>query len=54
LITQLTEIYEQIEQTQIELKTFENLRDHELTAIPKRLEVKSKDIFFIYFDPEFG
>jgi pre-mRNA-splicing factor CDC5/CEF1 len=39
LVTQLNDIHDQIEQTYVELKTFENLRQHEVTAIPKRLEV---------------
>ncbi len=32
--------FEQIEQTAVELHTFENLRQHEIGAIPKRLEVR--------------
>jgi len=39
LVTQLNDIHDQIEQTFVELKTFENLRQHEISAIPKRLEV---------------
>ena len=39
LIKQLQDISEQIEQTQVECKTFEDLRKHEIGAIPKRLEV---------------
>ena len=36
---QLQEMHEQTEQTVVELKTFENLRDHEVVAVPKRVEV---------------
>lgn len=32
---------EQTEQTQLELQTFNSLKDHETVAIPKRLEVRS-------------
>ena len=39
LIKQLHDIQEQSEQTYVELKTFENLKQHETGAIPKRLEV---------------
>lgn len=38
-VKQIHDVYEQIEQTFVELKTFENLRQHELGAIPKRSEV---------------
>jgi len=37
---QLQEMYEQTEQTVVELKTFENLREHEVIAVPKRVEVR--------------
>lgn len=40
LIKQLHDISEQMEQTSVELKTFDNLRQHEIGAIPKRIEVK--------------
>lgn len=36
---QLQEMHEQIEQTVVEMKTFENLRQHEVIAVPKRVEV---------------
>jgi len=36
---QLQEMHEQIEQTAVEMKTFENLRQHEVIAVPKRVEV---------------
>ena len=36
---QLQEMHEQIEQTVVEMKTFENLREHEVIAVPKRVEV---------------
>lgn len=39
LIKQLHELEEQAEQTQIELNTFQSLKDHETVAIPRRLEV---------------
>ena len=41
LVKQLHDIYEQIEQTHVEYQTFENLRQHEIGAIPKRMEVCS-------------
>jgi len=34
-------MHEQIEQTVVELKTFDNLRQHEVIAVPKRVEVCS-------------
>jgi len=37
---QLQEMHEQTEQTVVELKTFENLRNHEVVAVPKRVEVR--------------
>jgi len=36
---QLQEMHEQVEQTVVEMKTFENLREHEVIAVPKRVEV---------------
>lgn len=36
---QLQDMYEQIEQTVVEMKTFDNLRHHEVIAVPKRVEV---------------
>ncbi|ESO92544.1 hypothetical protein LOTGIDRAFT_190497 [Lottia gigantea] len=44
LIKQVTDTYEQLEQTFVELKTFENLRQHEVGAIPKRLESLTEDV----------
>ena len=48
LMKQLHDIYEQSEQTYVEMKTFENLRQHEIGAVPKRLEVTIKDWSYIY------
>lgn len=39
LIKQIHDLYEQIEQTHVELRTFVDLRQHEIGAIPKRKEV---------------
>jgi len=39
LIKQLHDLFEQVEQTYVEMKTFDNLRQHEIGAVPKRLEV---------------
>ena len=36
---QVHDMYEQVEQTYVEYKTFDHLRQHEVSAIPKRLEV---------------
>ena len=36
---QINDLYEQVEQTHTEKETFSSLRDHELRAIPKRIEV---------------
>ena len=44
LIKQLNDITDQIEQTHIEAKTFETLRQHEIGAIPKRLEVCTNNL----------
>ncbi|XP_021355301.1 cell division cycle 5-like protein [Mizuhopecten yessoensis] len=44
LIKQIHDVYEQIEQTYVEFKTFENLRQHELGAIPKRSESLTEDV----------
>ena len=40
LLKNLHDTHEQIEQTAVELNTFKNLRQHEIGAIPKRLEVR--------------
>ena len=39
LMKQVQDMYEQVEQTYVEYKTFDHLRQHEVGAIPKRLEV---------------
>lgn len=44
LSKQLQDIYEQIEQTYVEMKTFENLREHEISAVPKRIESLTEDV----------
>ena len=36
---QLNELHDSLEQSSVELNTFTNLRDQELQAIPKRVEV---------------
>ncbi|MEW8544170.1 MAG: hypothetical protein AB2693_11610 [Candidatus Thiodiazotropha sp.] len=35
---QVQDLHEQLEQTYVECTTFENLRQHEIGAIPKRME----------------
>lgn len=44
LIKQLQDLAEQVEQTHLELKTFETLRHHEGLAIPKRVESLTEDV----------
>ena len=44
MIKSLQEIYNQIESKQVELQTFENIREHELQAIPKRIESLKEDV----------
>uniref|UniRef100_T1J4B6 Exosome complex component 10 homolog n=1 Tax=Strigamia maritima TaxID=126957 RepID=T1J4B6_STRMM len=44
LIKQVQDTHEQIEQTQLELRTFEYLRDHEIMAIPKRIETLTENV----------
>ena len=39
---QVQDLHEQLEQTFVEYKTFENLRQHEVGAMPKRMEVRGK------------
>jgi hypothetical protein len=39
LVKALNDIYDQIDQTQVEAKTFDLLRQNEVLAIPKRIEV---------------
>lgn len=41
---QLQEMHEQVEQTVVEMKTFENLREHEVIAVPKRVESLTEDV----------
>lgn len=44
LIKQIQELAEQIEQTHLELKTFQALQEHEALAIPKRVEALTEDV----------
>ncbi|KAK0064476.1 cell division cycle 5-like protein [Biomphalaria pfeifferi] len=44
LVKQIQDLTEQIESTRIELGTFEHLRQHEMGAIPKRLESLTEDV----------
>lgn len=44
LIKQYRDLTEQVETTGIELSTFEHLRQHEIGAIPKRLESLTEDV----------
>lgn len=44
LMKQIHDTYEQIEQTFVEYKTFEDLRHHEIGAIPKRMESLTEDV----------
>ncbi|XP_005097398.1 cell division cycle 5-like protein [Aplysia californica] len=44
LVKQLQEVTEQMEHTSVELSTFEHLRQHEIGAIPKRLESLTEDV----------
>lgn len=39
LMKQLNDLWDQIEQAYLELRTFEELKKHEDSAIPRRLEV---------------
>lgn len=43
---QINDLYEQVEQAHMEKETFSSLREHELRAIPKRVEVITKCIIF--------
>jgi pre-mRNA-splicing factor CDC5/CEF1 len=45
LVKALNDIYDQIDQTQVESKTFELLRQNEVLAIPKRIEVRLNEIY---------
>lgn len=40
LTKQINDLYEQVEQAHTEKETFSSLREHELRAIPKRIEVQ--------------
>ena len=40
----MQEIYNQIESKQVESQTFENIREHELQAIPKRIDSLKEDV----------
>ena len=53
LLKQVQELNEQLEHTFVELTTFENLRQHEIGAIPKRMEVQSVFIQS-FFSPFFS
>lgn len=44
LTKQINDLYEQVEQTHTEKETFSSLRDHELRAIPKRIEALREDV----------
>lgn len=44
LMKQLSDVNEQLEQTHLENKTFDNLRQHEIGAIPKRMESLKEDV----------
>ncbi|KAI0237412.1 Cell division cycle 5-like protein [Lamellibrachia satsuma] len=44
LVKQVQDMYEQVEQTYVEYKTFDHLRQHEVGAIPKRLESLTDDV----------
>jgi len=44
LVKSLVDIYNQIESKQIELNTFINIREHELNAIPKRVESLKEEV----------
>lgn len=43
LVKSLQDAYNQLESKQVELTTFEKIREHELHAIPKRIEALSDD-----------
>ncbi|XP_001630383.2 cell division cycle 5-related protein [Nematostella vectensis] len=44
LTKQLSDLHEQLEQSQVEMTTFQALRNQELQAIPKRLEALKEDV----------
>lgn len=41
---QLNDLWDQIEQAHLELRTFEELKKHEDSAIPRRLECLKEDV----------
>lgn len=45
---QFQDLSDQIEHTSVELKTFDHLRQHEIAAMPKRLEVGPGCFFYVY------
>uniref|UniRef100_A0ACB8GFC3 CDC5 cell division cycle 5-like protein n=1 Tax=Sphaerodactylus townsendi TaxID=933632 RepID=A0ACB8GFC3_9SAUR len=45
LIKQLNDLWDQIEQAHLELRTFEELKKHEDAAIPRRLECHERKMF---------
>lgn len=48
LMKQLNDLWDQIEQAYLELRTFEELKKHEDSAIPRRLEVSNILILALY------
>lgn len=44
LMKQLNDLWDQIEQAYLELRTFEELKKHEDSAIPRRLECLKEDV----------
>ena len=48
LIKQLHDLYDQIEQAQLELSTFRFLQRQEMAAIPRRLEVRYMWVYLLY------
>lgn len=44
LIKAMNDVYDQIDQTQVEAKTFDLLRQNEILAIPKRIESFTEDV----------
>ena len=47
IVKQLQELYEQLEQADMELSTFKFLQQQEIAAIPRRLEVIR--VLFLFF-----
>jgi len=44
LVKALNDVYDHIDQTQVEAKTFDLLRQNEVLAIPKRIESFTEDV----------